>query len=252
MDNIFKYDSNLSYEFVLYIFAIDILNDYLSKCEDKQMLSDKKSSIYYINPQSLYNLINRIDCANEKEINNPDLVKFYKVVKEKNSFKLYKKINKAYTEYKQNNALEELNAGIDLKRFESDESYKNDTIIGLSMDLKTFELACSLAKFYSFDIWIVYMTFTEYMLTENETATLEEIEAKLNPLVDTLKIKNDEFLKVMNKNVLPIIDGKDLDKLTIYYNLLGNLNFIPYKIVYQIQIEIYFKAQTLEACIARH
>ena len=135
-------------------------------------------------------------------------------------------MNKTYTAYKQSKALEELNAGIDLKRFELDEVYKNDTIIGLSMDVGTFELACSLAKFYSFDLWKVYMTFSEYMMGENESCTLEEIQAKLTPLVDTLQVREEMFLAAMGSNVLPLIDGKDLDKLNLYYSLLGKTGLI--------------------------
>lgn len=163
----------------------------------------------------------RIDVENNT-LTNPGQCRFHTAVNKLNAYKMYIRLNKTYTEYKQNKALKELDAGIDLGRFEADEEYKHDTIIGLSLDLKTFELACSLAKFYAFDIWKVYMTFTEFLLTESDVE-LKEAEAKLNPLTEVLREKKQDFKKAMDEKVLPLIDGGDLERLIVFYNLLGKL-----------------------------
>lgn len=139
---------------------------------------------------------------------------------------MYRKVSTAYTGHRQSRALQELNAGIDLGRFEADAAYKEDTILGLSMAVETFELACSLAKFYAFDVWHVYMAFGEHLLTECDTDTgagysLDEIRAKLAPFVDTLRARGQPFLDTMQINILPMIAGTDLDKLSLYFNLLG-------------------------------
>ena len=120
--------------------------------------------------------------------------------------------------------MKELNAGIDLKRFETDQSYKHDTIMGLCLDVKTFDLACSLARFYSFDVWKVYMSFTEYLLTEVTDMDLIEIDKKLQPLLSILRTKPDLFKSSMFDNVYTLIDGLDLDKLIIFYSLLDGVD----------------------------
>ena len=211
---LFKLDSNLSYEFVLYLFSLNVLCDSLRQTNRpiKSCVYNLKASIL----KTLMQLVEYEEASYQTKIYN-DL---FKAVKHNDSFKLYKQVNKAYTAYKQNKALKELDNGIDLTRFENDQVYKKDTILGLSMDTGTFELACSLARFYSFDSWEVYMTFAEYLFNDKEGISLEEIEAHLSPLMSVLKSKSDEFIMTMERNILSRIEGQNLDKLLLFYSLL--------------------------------
>ena len=104
------------------------------------------------------------------------------------------------------------------------------------MDVDTFELACSLARFYSRDMWTVYMTFVEHMLGETKQQPqsasasasaahevfIEDLERKLAPLAATLRSRRDEFVTKMYSNVFPLIEGVDLLRLGVFYNLLGD------------------------------
>ncbi len=206
----------MSYELVLYQYGLSMLRELSDSLAEftKSNTNDSKSFIYYLKPESLLKFFDCIDCEIDKK------------AKKDSFYNIYKSIYTKYVQYKQNKALKDLNSGIDLKRFESDNVYKNDTIIGLSMDTETFELACSLARFYSFDIWRVYMAFTEFLLTDNEDeefSSLQELENRLNPLAETLRSRKKEFLEYMNLKIMPVLDGKSLDKLIVFYNLLGKL-----------------------------
>ena len=56
-----------------------------------------------------------------------------------------------------------------------------------------FDLSCSLAKFYQFDLWKVYMTHVKYLMTDNEIIGLS---------IDDVGKKNctiDEFVKNTTK-----------------------------------------------------
>ena len=211
--NSFQFDStsSISYEFLLYLFGLNMINNF-----NDNDLNDK-SYHYLLKPSSLNSLLDMINYDDSLDI-------IRNQSKCQKSLKNYQKINKLYTEYNQNNSLKELNAGIDLKRFETDQSYKHDTIMGLCLDVKTFDLACSLARFYSFDIWKVYMSFTEYLLTEVSDMDLTEIDKKLQPLLSILKTKPDQFKSSMFDNVYTLIDGLDLDKLVLFYSLLDGVD----------------------------
>jgi hypothetical protein len=202
----------MSYEMILYQYALSMLQGTIK--ELKVCKNNAKSYIYFLKPQSLVTFFDGNQYENDAGIQKQTFSKVYKCIYNK------------YIQYKQNKALKELNIGIDLKRFDSDNIYKTDTIIGLCMDIETFELACSLARFYSFDIWKVYMAFTEFLLTEyagEELNSSIELENRLNQLMQTLRSRNNDFLEYMNFKILPLLDGKGLDKLIVFYNLLGKL-----------------------------
>jgi neuroblastoma-amplified sequence len=213
LEDSFKFQSPISYEFLLYLFSLNLIN---RVHQDDKVLHNYLNEKFYFFFLKFSTLIHTIQTADEIPYLDEQSVT--------NSFKQFKKINTLYTEFNQNNTLEQLKLGIDLKRFETDQQYKSETILGLSMDIKTFQLACSLARFYSLDIWKVYMSFTEYILIEHESVgiDLESVEKKISPLLSVLKSKKNEFESIMDKNVLPLIDGKELQKLLVFYSLLGD------------------------------
>lgn len=133
-------------------------------------------------------------------------------------------IDKLYSEHTNKTHLQDLNQNIDLSRFESDETYRNETILGLSDSLDTFKLACSLAKFYSLDLWEVYMSFARSLLIEYEQMgmSLDQVETHIKPLLPVLGRKFDKFSATLYADVFGKIDGRDLDKLITFYTLLNN------------------------------
>lgn len=207
LESLLKYETSISYELALYLFSLNLMSEFIGNEIDYYDLNlNEKSFLYYLKPSSLTQLL---EDANDFESSN--------------SFKSFRRINKRFTEYKQNRALKELNAGIDLKRFELDDNYKQDTILGLSMDMNTFELACSLAKFYNFDLWKVYMTFAEHLFEISpHEISLKELKDKIEPLTPLLASRRNEFDQVMLTNVFEMIDGKDLDKLIVFYEFLND------------------------------
>ncbi len=213
----FRFNSATSYQLCLYLLSIKLIQALMIKeIKSKGLSYEYVSSVYLAQPSTLISLVEEI--VSNKEAHRDE----YKSIEGMISFKLYEKFNRLYTNFTLNNQLEHLNLGIDLSRFAEDEVYKNDTILGLSMDLKTFELACSLARFYEFDIWKVYMSFTELLLTENTELTNEEIRQRLDPLLPMLKSRTDDYHSNMNTKVYSFIEGTDLDKLIMFYELLGN------------------------------
>ena len=204
-------DHTISFEFVLYLLGLNIISSLSKESFDMSL----KSYIYYLKPSTLNEYIELIDSNEQQSLKN----KHIELLRS-----LFKKVNKLYTEFNQNNTLKNLELGIDLKRFETDETYKHETILGLSMDVSTFQLACSLAKFYSFDTWKIYMSFTEYLIPEHESAGVPfaKIESKIAPLLPVLKSRMAEFKKNMVNNVLPFINGNDIDKLILFYGFIDD------------------------------
>jgi neuroblastoma-amplified sequence len=220
IENLFKYETSIAYEFVLYYFALNLIKNQLTFEEQILTIEDcylnKKLFIYYLKSSDLISLFDNMDDLNNNNNNN--------LIFKTNAYKSFRKLNRNFTEYKQNQALNKLNAGIDLKRFETDEQYKHDTILGLSMDLNTFDLSCSLAKFYDFNLWKVYITFTEYLFEISPTSeiSLSSVKEKLEPLLTLLRSKQDDFNQIMNTQILDLIDGTDLDKMTVFYEILND------------------------------
>lgn len=140
------------------------------------------------------------------------------------SGRAYKRIDKLYAEFNNQRQLYELNQNIDVRRFESDQVYRTETILGLSDSLDTFRLACSLAKFYSLDLWDVYMSFARNLFLEHAQLGigLDDLETHLKPLVGVLHRKLDRFATIMHDDVFTTIDGRDLDKLATYFTILND------------------------------
>ncbi|RNA26743.1 neuroblastoma-amplified sequence, partial [Brachionus plicatilis] len=196
-----EFSSDKSYEFFIHLLVLNLAGElFESNLDAKQLLYELDRSV----------LVDLIESKEKSEFKN------------QNSYRLFEKINRKFTQYDHHNQMEHLNAGIDLDRFETDQTYKEETILGLSMDYRQFKLACSLAKFYSVDLWKVYMAFTEYMLCDVTDLDLDKIEADLKPLTGLLTQRMEEYKENMSQRVYEFLDGKNLDKLAIFYSLLSD------------------------------
>lgn len=191
----FKFDSPLSYEFFLHLLGLNIIQQKSSR------------NIYHFKPSTINEYILNLELNDDSSYS-----------------RAYKSIEKLYSEFNHKTQLQNLNQNIDLNRFEIDTTYRNETILGLSDDLHTFKLACSLAKFYSVDLWEVYMSFTKNLFLDYEHIglSLEELESNIKPLLPVLNRKFESFSLILSENILSKIDGKNLDKLVTYYKILND------------------------------
>jgi hypothetical protein len=199
--------TNKSFEFLLHLVSLNIIRAKLDK-DNVVETHNQRSSLYDLGFKTLVTFLEQ---KNE-------------LLEESPLGEIFKRLNRAYIEFNQTSELQRLEMGIDLKRFETDQQYKHETILGLSEDIATFGLAVSLAKFYEFDLWMVYMSFTKYLLTDeqNEEMSLDKIEEHVKPLLSVLRQKSEEYDSVMFKKIYRCIEGTDLNKLSTFYTLLSN------------------------------
>jgi hypothetical protein len=197
--------TNKSFEFLLYLISLNIIR---SKLNSDRVVEVERSLLYDFGFKTLVTFLEqKTELVDESPLGD-----------------LFKRLNRAYIEFNQNSELQRLEMGIDLKRFETDQQYKHETILGLSEDLSTFNLAVSLAKFYEFDLWMVYMSFTKYLFIDeqNEDMSLDKIVELVRPLLSILRQRGDEYESIMFKKVYKCIQGTDLNKLSTFYTLLDN------------------------------
>ena len=137
------------------------------------------------------------------------------------SLELHAKMNKFYTVYCQTEALKTLNLGIDLHRFDADATYRDQTIMGLTDETATFELTCSLARFYGLDLWRVYLNYVDAQMQNERNETCAQLTTQFAPLLPLLTSRMDAFKEHMFENVWPLVAGTELDKLALYYSLFA-------------------------------
>ncbi|KFM69122.1 Neuroblastoma-amplified sequence, partial [Stegodyphus mimosarum] len=141
----------------------------------------------------------------------------------KKSWDLLEKYNKLLYDFIQAEILHSIGGGVDATRFTKDDVYKKDTILGISMTLddNVFHTAVSLAHHYSIPLWDLYMTHLEYLFSEISVSA-----SVITERIQKLKLK-EKLLEQMKsfefrlRNcVYPNIDGRDHDKLHLYFSLL--------------------------------
>ena len=135
---------------------------------------------------------------------------------------LFKVTQGLVEDFMQGQALRRLGAGVDMARFLSDPGYKEDTVLGLALTLEAevLELALALAKKYQVSLWEVKMAHLQHLFSSG--LTTEEVRERVTQqdLVKTLAQIPKDFTARMEDGILPAIDGKDLDRLLLYYTLL--------------------------------
>ena len=127
-------------------------------------------------------------------------------------------------DYVQGQALHRLDAGVDVQRFLQDDGYKEDTVLGLCMTTEKhiLDLAIVLARKYKVSLWEVHMTQLQFLFgSEISTQQLEK-DITERKVMDTLSVKPDEFIEMMQSKVLNLIDGVDHERLVYYYTLLAS------------------------------
>ncbi|CAF3920050.1 unnamed protein product, partial [Rotaria sordida] len=129
---------------------------------------------------------------------------------------------------RQYSILNQLDNSIDLNRFENDSEYRRLTILGLFMcDNPSFEYSEQLAIKYNISIDECHHSYFEYLLT-NSSLSLNEIRKKIKPLLNSERIKKNrqtklDLVKRLHTNVFPFIDGKDYERLKLFYDIKKSL-----------------------------
>jgi len=116
---------------------------------------------------------------------------------------------------------------IDVERFTLDNKYKEDTILGLAMytDEQNWKVTTGLARKYRIGLWLVMVTHLEAILVDTELSTEEaRIIIDKRKLKATLVEDGEGCAKVMKERVLPLLDGRDIARLLLYYDLLESMN----------------------------
>ena len=227
ISNNIYFQNNFSHEFLLYIIALTIMSKVDFKFDEKEI---SKSKLYFINLANLIKIVREIQ---DKDNKTDEL--------QTKLFSLFTKIDNLYTESMQLNELNDLQKGIDINRFKNETTYKKETINGLAMDINTFDLACNLAKLNGLNLWDIYIVFIEYLFTEyddGDESKLKIIEDYSNKLKPELLKDKDNLNKRVNLSILPSIDGKNIDKLILFYNLVSeneDLNELHVKLLKKIK-----------------
>lgn len=135
---------------------------------------------------------------------------------------LYKSTRELVADYVQGQALQRLGAGVDIDRFLTDSSYKEDTVLGLAMtlDKEVLDLALILAKKYDVSLWHVHMTHLQHLFDSEITTAEVKKHIAEKYMVKVLAEKPKEFVTQMQQNVLLTVNGCDHDRLLLYYSLL--------------------------------
>lgn len=124
--------------------------------------------------------------------------------------------------------LNQLDNSIDLNRFKIDDEYRRLTILGLFMcDNPSFDYGEQLAIKYNISVDECHHTYFEYLLT-NSNLSLNEIRKKIKPFLSSEKIKKNrqiklDLVKKLHSNVFPFIDGKDHERLKLFYDIKKSL-----------------------------
>ncbi|CAF1046439.1 unnamed protein product [Adineta steineri] len=132
---------------------------------------------------------------------------------------------------RQYSILNQLDNSIDLNRFKIDSEYRRLTILGLFMcDHPSFEYSEQLAIKYNISIDECHHSYIEHLLT-NSNLSLNEIRKIIRPFITSDRVKKNrqiklELVKRLHTHVFPLIDGKDYERLKLFYDIkkiLGDL-----------------------------
>jgi hypothetical protein len=129
---------------------------------------------------------------------------------------------------RQYSILKQLDNSIDLNRFKNDSEYRRLTILGLFMcDSPSFEYGEQLAIKYDISIDECHHSYFEHLLT-NSNLSLNDIRKKMKPFLTSERMKRNRQIKLdlvkrLHSNVFPFIDGKDYERLKLFYDIKKSL-----------------------------
>ncbi|KAK7075570.1 hypothetical protein SK128_017560 [Halocaridina rubra] len=172
-----------------------------------------------IAPVLLHNPLDVIECVSkliDKQIydtQNPEILRF---------IEFFKSSRELVADYVQGQALQRLGTGVDIDRFLSDSSYKEDTVLGLAMtlDSEVLDLAITLAHKYDVSLWQVYMTHLQHLFDSEITTAQVRKHIEERKILKTLGKEPKDFVARMEQNVYLTVNGCDHERLLLYYSLI--------------------------------
>ncbi|CAF1318837.1 unnamed protein product, partial [Adineta ricciae] len=129
---------------------------------------------------------------------------------------------------RQYSILNQLDNSIDLNRFKIDSEYRRLTILGLFMcDNPSFDYAEQLAIKYDISVDECHHSYIEHLLTSSNLS-LNEIRKKMKPFLTSERLKKNRQIKLdlvkrLHTHVFPLIDGKDYERLKLFYDIKKSL-----------------------------
>ena len=137
-------------------------------------------------------------------------------------YEYFRQTEEVLEDFMQGQALHRLDAGVDVERFLSDASYKEDTVLGLCMttEQEVLDLAIALAKKYNVSLWDVHMTQLQHLFSSELSTQDLKLNIESRKVMSTLKSNPENFVKLFSEKVLNLIDGVDFDRLILYYSLI--------------------------------
>ncbi|UJR07568.1 hypothetical protein I4U23_011855 [Adineta vaga] len=131
-------------------------------------------------------------------------------------------------EDRQYSILNQLDQTIDLNRFKIDSEYRRLTILGLFMcDNPSFDYAEQLAIKYDISVDECHHSYIEHLLTSSNLS-LNETRKKIKPFLSSERLKKNrqvklDLVKRLHTNVFPLMDGKDYERLKLFYDIKKSL-----------------------------
>ncbi|XP_054277597.1 NBAS subunit of NRZ tethering complex-like isoform X1 [Macrosteles quadrilineatus] len=116
--------------------------------------------------------------------------------------------------------VEQLNCGVDIRRFAWDPQYKTDSILGLAMceEWDKLQVALDLGAAHGVEAWEVVLNHFRALLTSNSPTLTERLSD--NRLTSLLREHSDTVVNRFQEVVLPTLSGVNYSQLISYYTVL--------------------------------
>uniref|UniRef100_A0A0K2TGK1 Sec39 domain-containing protein n=1 Tax=Lepeophtheirus salmonis TaxID=72036 RepID=A0A0K2TGK1_LEPSM len=133
-----------------------------------------------------------------------------------------------FNNYIEARRLYDVDANIDVVRFVNEETYKLDTIMGLSMssDVHSFNLAMKYAlQNEDIDKWEICFNFLRCVFDESPSKVFEILSNNLR-VSQILKENPHKLLQNLKKYIYQSLDGKDYESMLMYFRFLFSFELI--------------------------
>ena len=137
--------------------------------------------------------------------------------------------------------LGQLVSEVDTSRFSTDEEYKTSTILGLAAntDPKLVALSLELAERHKVDVYKVRLHTLLHVLTDSKYR-VNDIKRHLKEmnLIEDLKSKPEDVVKLLETEVLPLIHPSDFEKLKVVFEILKSGNVTESRLCQKAELHI--------------
>ncbi|KAG8254247.1 hypothetical protein J6590_011944 [Homalodisca vitripennis] len=122
--------------------------------------------------------------------------------------------------FEQSKRVEQLNCGVNVRRFAWDEQYKIDSILGLAMceEREKLQAALQLGSTHGVEGWEIVFSHVRSLLLSNSNSLSERLGD--NRLTQLLRDQSEAVVKKLQESVLPALSGTNHSQLISYYTVL--------------------------------